>query len=701
MDSAVLLAAARLSTSFGLVAACFLWLFFLFGQLTRVSGWATLGASTLLVLWLACLRIALGAAEGPLPFWFAATVLAELATYAAWIGVCLRALGIGPRHLRTDDDPGKTTILRIALGASATFLAIGVAQFLWVLHEARTSPLPVELIHGARLGAAITGLLLAEQVARNTRRDFQWNLKFLVVAMVIVYGYAFVLYADAVLFGRPSGVLVAAHGAVLSLAMPFLLIATLRNRSHPLNVNLSRRLVFRTSSLVLTGGYLLLISVGGFWIRRFGGDWGAVVAVLFVAAAVVLGIAVAASRTLRERFNLALAQNLFAQKHDYREEWLRLTEALLDESDESPLPRRAIRALGEIVHAHRGGIWRLEPAGVLLPLASLHTGWDVILPDSATAALTRRVRKDPEPFLIHEEDRRDDDAEYARILRGLEGAFLAVPLLAGERFYGLVVLTAPGTGERIDWEDRELLRIAASQSASFLAQHDAQALLGEAQRLAAFNQMTAFVVHDLKTVVAQLSLLVRNAERHRSNPAFVDDMVSTTQHAVQRMQALLEHLRGAREARPPSPVALRPLLETVARRQQRLRPDPRVHCPDGLAALAHGEQLASVVAHIVQNAQEATPDDGQVTIEARQADDWVEIDVVDDGPGMDPHFVASRLFRPFESTKGVAGMGIGTWQAREYARSVGGELDVRSTLGEGTRFRFRLPAPAAELRRTA
>jgi signal transduction histidine kinase len=67
------------------------------------------------------------------------------------------------------------------------------------------------------------------------------------------------------------------------------------------------------------------------------------------------------------------------------------------------------------------------------------------------------------------------------------------------------------------------------------------------------------------------------------------------------------------------------------------------------------------------------------------------IAVQDTGAGMTHEFVRERLFRPFDSTKGSKGMGIGAYQVREYVRSLGGDVEVQSGPGLGTRFELTLP----------
>jgi len=72
-------------------------------------------------------------------------------------------------------------------------------------------------------------------------------------------------------------------------------------------------------------------------------------------------------------------------------------------------------------------------------------------------------------------------------------------------------------------------------------------------------------------------------------------------------------------------------------------------------------------------------------------DEWAVIEVQDNGSGMDAQFIRDRLFRPFETTKGKAGMGIGVYETREFVHAMGGDVEVISRVDEGTTFRLRVP----------
>ena len=100
--------------------------------------------------------------------------------------------------------------------------------------------------------------------------------------------------------------------------------------------------------------------------------------------------------------------------------------------------------------------------------------------------------------------------------------------------------------------------------------------------------------------------------------------------------------------------------------------------------------------HLIQNAQDATPADGEVTLTLKTAKDNVVLFIQDTGSGMTEDFIRTRLFKPFESTKGLTGMGIGAYQAREYVRQIGGTMDVTSQPDLGSCFTLRFPLAEPE-----
>jgi putative PEP-CTERM system histidine kinase len=217
-------------------------------------------------------------------------------------------------------------------------------------------------------------------------------------------------------------------------------------------------------------------------------------------------------------------------------------------------------------------------------------------------------------------------------------AWLVVPLLLQERLVGFAVLQRPVAPLTPDWEVRDVLRAAGMQIAGYLAVRQAVEGLVQARQFDSFNRMSAFVVHDLKNLVAQLTLLLKNAARHRDNPEFQRDMLETVENVLDRMQGLLMQLRaGTRPIEPPGPVRLDDTLRGALASKRGLRPEPLLEIAESAAnveIVAHRDRLERVVGHLVQNAVEATPAEGSVRVVARREDGHAVVQVVDTGRGI-------------------------------------------------------------------
>jgi putative PEP-CTERM system histidine kinase len=225
--------------------------------------------------------------------------------------------------------------------------------------------------------------------------------------------------------------------------------------------------------------------------------------------------------------------------------------------------------------------------------------------------------------------------------------------------------------------------------------------LVDASRLDDLNRWSAFLVHDLKGVVGQMSLLVANAEHHAHDHEFQRDVVATVANSVLRMRKMLELLTAQSSA--PQPVSLPldvvALLRQVGERWR--RSVPSLDLPDDMRAIARPmlvdareEALVSVLDHLIENAFEAAGSAGRIALALRWHGREGIMEVHDNGPGMDASFVQNRLFKPLASDKPHS-MGLGAFQVRQLVRDMGGRLEVDSVPGKGTIMRVRLPILAA------
>ena len=85
---------------------------------------------------------------------------------------------------------------------------------------------------------------------------------------------------------------------------------------------------------------------------------------------------------------------------------------------------------------------------------------------------------------------------------------------------GLILLTEPRAPRRLDQEDVELVTMASRQAAGYLSEQRSARILAEAREFEKFNRRYAFVTHDIKNLVSQLSLVVRNFEKFGERPEF-------------------------------------------------------------------------------------------------------------------------------------------------------------------------------------
>jgi len=217
-----------------------------------------------------------------------------------------------------------------------------------------------------------------------------------------------------------------------------------------------------------------------------------------------------------------------------------------------------------------------------------------------------------------------------------------------------------------------------------------EALL-EARKFDAFNRMSAFVVHDLKNIVAQLSLMMKNAKRLGANPEFQEDMLATVENSLEKMRQLMLQLReGEAPAGGQSGVELTPLvrrIEAVAAERGRTL---EVVVTDAVVTRGHEQRIERVLGHVVQNALDATEAQDRVWLKLSRHSGQARIEIGDTGLGMSQEYVQTRLFKPFQTTK-QTGMGIGTYESLQYVRELGGSISVDTELGRGTVMTIGLP----------
>ncbi|SFO34856.1 XrtA/PEP-CTERM system histidine kinase PrsK [Nitrosospira briensis] len=541
------------------------------------------------------------------------------------------------------------------------------------------------------LAMAILGMILVEQLYRNTPLKQRWGIKFACLGIGGIFAYDFYLYSDALLLRQVNPEIWAARGIVNALVVPLIAISAARNPQWSVGITVSRHILFYSAALFGAAAYLLAMAAAGYYLRFFGGNWGTVMQVSFLFGAVVLLLAVLFSGTLRSWLRVFISKHFFSYNYDYREEWLHFTRTLSE--GEHGLGERVIQALAQLVESPGGGLWMRRESGHCEPV----THWNM-----PSASGSESLDSPFCQFLANKEWVIDLQ-EYAATpekypslvlpqwLQAVYRAWLVVPLIQDRKLFGFVVLAQPRSRVKLNWEVSDLLKVAGNQAASYLAQHEAVTALMVARQFESFNRMSTFVVHDLKNLVSQLSLLLSNAEKHKKNPEFQKDMIETVYLSVQKMKRLLEKLSSGDSSEKAGPLIIARLLQEAVKSKSIAEPRPILEIQDpNLSVCANSSRLERVVGHLIQNAIDATSRNGQVRVQLRREQDFAIVEIKDTGHGMSEEFIREKLFKPFESTKS-AGMGIGVFESREYVSELGGELEVSSSELDGTIFRIVLP----------
>jgi putative PEP-CTERM system histidine kinase len=558
-----------------------------------------------------------------------------------------------------------------------------------------------------RITTAAGALVLVHNLYGQASPASRSNIRLAMLALSLTWSYDLNLYTVDYLDSRLTPDILAWRGAIVAITAPMFAIAARREEGW--RVRLSRAATFQSLSLLAICGYFALMAILATALRGTSVEWSRGLLVGLLAAMTVAMMVLLPSAKARSWAKVKISKHLFEHRYDYRTEWLRFTETVgKSDAYSAPLGERVIKAFADILEAPGGLLLAADSSGAITTASAWN--WSGRNPpageldhirDFWTAIETngRIVEFDA----LRNGWARPEDcvALPPQWLLEERRAWIGVPLIHGERLFGLILLASPDYRRVLDWEDFDLLRTAGRQAASALAEAHGQEALSNAQRFEEFNRRFAFILHDIKNLVSQLSLLSRNAERHADNAEFRADMVATLRSSVGKMNELLTRLSPQAQSRPHrvEPQPLRTILADAIAAKRRQH-EVKLLGDTSVWAVVDAAALEQAVGHLIQNAVEASSPQAPITVRVTPQDGEVRINITDHGTGMDADFVRNRLFQPFASTK-PGGFGIGSFEARSLIAAMGGRLVVDSTPGVGTEFSIFLPAAeqAAQLQR--
>lgn len=636
--------------------------------------WASAGAAAL--LW-------------PAPLANIAFLAADFLRMAVWAMLLLAFLPISPDQARRRQRDRSVFVA----GAAALIvfsISLGLAPYADPLPLPDPAWAPVGM---ALLAAAVVGLVLAENLLRNSDQDQFWRLKFVLFAIGGVFVLDFIAFSHATLFRHFDPHLQAMRGVAVAFAAPLFAVAYKRASGWAPRIHVSRKFTFHFAALFFAGAYLLLMAGAGYYVRLIGGRWGEIFLFAFACASAILFLLIMTSGRFRAAIKRFVNRHFYSANYDYGAEWRGFLDRI-EGADDADLGERVIGAVATVFEIPDGLLWtRAEDE------FRLHSIWN------------RSDRRDRAPISAAEVDAFCRAAGGVRVLETpppwlaqIERTDIFAPLWRRGAVIGFLVLSAPRDGATLNEEDLALLDILTRQAGSYLAEGMLAQELSVARKFAEVNRRMAYMAHDLKNIASQLTLTTANARKFANDPDFVSDMIETIENAAATMQRMLEDINRARtDGGQESPAArkrafdIHPVLNNIVQAASVARPrsaaEPRLSM--GRRELfidADPDRFAAAIRNLLQNALDASAANGggEVSLSANAANGDLVIEIEDRCGGMTPEFVRDELFKPFRSTK-TGGYGLGAFEAREFAKDAGGRLEVDNRQGVGAVFRMILP----------
>ena len=226
---------------------------------------------------------------------------------------------------------------------------------------------------------------------------------------------------------------------------------------------------------------------------------------------------------------------------------------------------------------------------------------------------------------------------------------------------------------------------------------DSQARLLHTERLTTMGRITGGLIQSIRQHQNALDTFAAVARPLTTDP----ELLQLLEHAAEGTRSiatLLDEIQAYAQEREQSyEMVEEPLDELAARAVSFSRFDSlgrerslETRIESGARVVANRHRIYQVLLNLIRNAFQATPPGGTVEVHTRTEGETAIIEVTDTGTGMSEQTKA-RIFDPFFSTKGDKGLGLGLRITRAAVERHGGTIEVESTLGEGSRFRVRLP----------
>ena len=528
----------------------------------------------------------------------------------------------------------------------------------------------------------------------------------LIFGIAIITGLEFFTYCDTIFSTKFKIEHIQWRMTAVLFALPLIYRGINNLRRTPLKLSLSRPLAFHGSIMVIVGSYLLAVSLLTTLSSYFSYQWDHTSKTILFGGLLFPIAYLFLSNRIRSEIRVWVNKHLFAGQFDYRRTWLELLDTLDPTLNGKDAVKCGLNAILNVLDHTRGAFFLYnQNKHVVTEMGAVNLS----LSEESESELEnylKQMGQSNTSWIIDVNELKESPSAYTMLHSQSshlvdDGVLWVIPVTKNNQIVGAMLIGKEDYAHwELSWETRDFLNALSQHLHRYYEAQMSQQKLNESAQLLAFSQMTAFVTHDMKNVYAQLSMITKNAKDHRDNPKFVDDVFDDLEGMERRMKKMLDQLTSKKRNdsdRKSQKVHVMPIIESIVSdpTSTKLNITPKINGEIGDDVFFYGdeERFNNVIRHIIENAQQAAAEKDMpwVSVDCNCTKKHVIITIEDNGVGMDEKFIKERLFKPFDTTKGNSGMGLGVYDAKVFSEDHDGTLNVDSEVNKGTKISLTIP----------
>ena len=558
---------------------------------------------------------------------------------------------------------------------------------------------PARYLNVSLLLIVIISLMNLENTFRSSAGLERWRIKYFLfgIGSILVF-YVYVLGQRLLYYPIDMNTIYIMSPVVLA-ANILIIYTIIRTGVVDGDIYISRRVIYTSISLIAIGLYSIIIALLAKIVKSLHVSSYLKLDVLLIFFAILAMIITFYKESLRRKVKTTINRNFKKSKYVYPDEWLVFSTELSKSVSCKELCESFLKTLSERIFVNTLSLWLGGENQTNLHIISSHnlemTNTQIKTGDRTIQYLYEQNKPSSKLDLMRNKKLLPISKEFSTLLDNTK-AELLVPLKCGIRWIGLLTLGGIQTGEAYDVEeDYNLLQSVAAHAASAIHNTSMFEERMRTKELETFNQLSSFVMHDLKNATTMLSMVVQNAKKNLCDPEFQKDALETISSAVFKMKNMISNLSAF-----PDELELQRrdldinelINEAIDKFSINDLHQMKIARRVGQIPLvsADQEEMHKVVHNLLLNACEAANGRGVIKVSTVANGENVVLSVSDTGPGMTREFVEDGLFQPFRSTK-KNGLGIGLYQCKTIVEAHNGRIEVDSKPGKGSTFSVHLP----------